>query len=408
MYFSRNQRAIIFLIVCLVLLFSTIRYFDGEAYFCDGYVEEAVLMQQKISNPYSDISLAPYRPDKNITLERTKLFFKGNMSWVDEFHWTKELNETIENKTTFQGGTQSNINEKYSLSSKGPLYSPTRPVYPILIAFTNLIFGNIFFSATLVNIIFVLLCAYLLVLFSKEYNFSSQTAFIAILFFLTSSTTITFFISGHTDFTALFFGMYAILMLKKYYKTKKNKYVFWYLLSAIIAVFTREIFILLSILPLFYKLDKKTIMPRIAMMLFPPILYFLYLYWADLIYLFIEVRVIGTKAYMMLYPTYATVTSLCLAFFMCFSFVLLFFLYGFKNMHKNPLFIFTIVYLTYLIVNKVGFDRHLIQGLFGVSFFGAVGLINFSKNFKNQSRVIFLITTSIILINFCVFILRII
>ncbi|MCK5477108.1 MAG: hypothetical protein KAI55_04265, partial [Candidatus Aenigmarchaeota archaeon] len=65
MYFSRNQRAIIFLIVCLVLLFSTIRYFDGEAYFCDGYVEEAVLMQQKISNPYSDISLAPYRPDKN-------------------------------------------------------------------------------------------------------------------------------------------------------------------------------------------------------------------------------------------------------------------------------------------------------------------------------------------------------
>lgn len=312
MYFTRNQIILIFLIFGLVFLFSIMGYINGDSYFCDGYVEQAVLIEQKILNYNSDVSLVPYRPDENITIQRMKLFFKGNMSWVDkDFHWTEEKTyDLIENYET-----EINNNNIYSLNYKNPIYSPTRPIYPLLIAFTNLIFGNIFFSAILVNMLFVILCCYLIVLFAKEYNLSNQVAFVAILFFLTSSTTIRFFISGHNDYTALFVGMYAILMFEKYIKTKENKYIFWYVLFITIAIFTREIFILLSILVLFYSffVDKKNIIFSIIISVISPLLYFLYLYLADIIYLFIEVRVIGTKVYLMLHPANATLSALCLA-----------------------------------------------------------------------------------------------
>ena len=90
MYFSRKQRAILFLVVSLVLLFSTIQFFDGQSYFCDGYVEEAVLIQKKISNPSSNVSLVPYKADKNITIQHLKWYLSGNMTWVRGWLWRKK------------------------------------------------------------------------------------------------------------------------------------------------------------------------------------------------------------------------------------------------------------------------------------------------------------------------------
>lgn len=404
---SKRQRLLILTVAVLSLMVSGFRYHAGESYFADGYIEEALIFQEKILNPSKEIDIAPDRPDKDLIFDKFKKYLKNDPSWKEDWlnaNWStkKLIRDTIE-------GPRS-----YNIQSS-PYWAPTRPFYPFLIALFNIFINNVFAASAIVNILAIIGSLYLIGIFAKELVLPKEIKFIAILFFLSSSTTITFFISGMTDYTAQFFGMLAIFYLIKYFKTENIKYSIYYTISASLSIFTREAFVFLSILPLFLGLKRKILIPKILMILVPPILFLSYLYLFDLIAMFIRTRILYGGYWILTHPYEKSLTFLLVSIAMVVSIYPIFLYPGIKqylsrDILKNPLLIFTFFYSGYLILSPTTpmSNRVWVPILLPICIFSANGVLVVSKKFTNNSEFMLkLIVSFILFFNYSLAVVRI-
>ena len=194
-------------------------------------------------------------------------------------------------------------------------HSQTRPVYPILLAFTNTLFNNIVVSASLINFLAFVLSMFFFNKILLIYRFTLLRRFCSILLFVTIPSFVVFLISATTDILAFSFFIAAFYYFLSFdMKLKKDLPVrgeiIYFLLFSTFAIFTREQYVLVLCLPFFYFLKnilfKNSLIRQnidrlfswdairiILMGLIPLLLFVFYLYFVDLTSEFISGRYNG-------------------------------------------------------------------------------------------------------------------